>query len=70
MPLYWQGDSEPLDHQGSPSLYLFVQNLPQLLHAWLFLVPYSFYFVAPGGVCPGASTAAKGPRPQSVSNLP
>ena len=34
----------------------------------LFLVPYdSLYFVVGGDVCPGASTAAKGPRSQPVS---
>ena len=32
----------------------------------LFLVHYSFfYFVAQGDICPGASTAAEGPRLQA-----
>jgi len=48
-------------------LYLFVHNLPQLLMQ-LFLVPYNFFvFYCPSKHCPGASTAAKGPRPQPVS---
>ena len=28
MPLHWQADSEPLDHQGSPSLYLLSRICP------------------------------------------
>ena len=49
------------------SVYLVVHNLPQLLtFVQLFLVPASF-FVAGRDVCPGASTAAKGPRSQAVS---
>ena len=36
----------------------------------LFLVPYSFFVsVAPGDICPGASTAAKGPRSQAPGCL-
>ena len=28
VPLHWQVDSEPLDHQGSPSLYLLSRICP------------------------------------------
>ena len=41
---------------------------PNCAYAQLFLVPCSFsVFFCSGEVCPGASTAAKGPRPQLVS---
>ena len=48
-------------------LYLSVHNLPQLFrHTIILVLIVSLYFVAGGEICPGASTAAKGPRPQSV----
>lgn len=46
----------------------FVQNLSQLrMHSCVSSPMVSLYFVAPGEVCPGASVAAKGPRPQPFS---
>ena len=48
-------------------LYLSVHNLPQLFrHTIILVLIVSLYFVAGGEICPGASIAAKGPRPQSV----
>ena len=38
--------------------------------AVIFSLMVSLYFVAPGDVCPGGSTAAKGPRSQPVSLQP
>jgi len=35
----------------------------------LFLVPDNSYFVAPGEMCLGASTAAKGPKSQFISSV-
>ena len=51
-------------------LSLIVHNMPQLCMR-LFLVPYivSLYSVAQGDVCPGASTAAEGPKAQHISIL-
>ena len=41
---------------------------PSCVCTQLFLVPYSFFVsVAAGDVCPGASTAAKGPGSQPMS---
>ena len=54
------------------SLYLGVQNLPQLhMHAVKSLI-VSLCFVAPGDVCPGANMVAlhqRGPRSQPLACL-
>ena len=49
------------------SLYLFLPNCPNCACMQLFSAASTLFSVAPGDVCPRASTPVKGPRSQPIS---
>ena len=41
-PLHWQADSQPLRHQGSPTIYSFSNMIPTFFIGYFFLLYFFF----------------------------